>query len=117
MLRPVRSPRTADLVAAQLRRRIVGEMQDGETLPPESVLMERLDVARQTLREAYRALETEGLLTVRRGVQRWGDHGGVPRGNGAIRAVHDLAQTAKPEFGHARWGGGAHVRSCCLLGG
>jgi DNA-binding FadR family transcriptional regulator len=83
VLRPVRSPRTADLVAAQLRRRIVGEMQDGETLPPESVLMERFGVARQTLREAYRVLETEGLLTVRRGV-----HGGavVHRPDGTVAA-------------------------------
>ena len=83
VLRPVRSPRTADLVAAQLRRRIVGEMAEGQTLPPESVLMERFGVARQTLREAYRVLETEGLLTVRRGV-----HGGavVHRPNGTVAA-------------------------------
>lgn len=67
--RPVRAQRAADLVAAQLRRHIIGEMDDGETLPPESVLMERFTVARQTLREAFRVLETEGLLTVRRGVR------------------------------------------------
>jgi DNA-binding FadR family transcriptional regulator len=70
--RPVRAPRAADLVGAQLRRHIISEMSDGETLPPESVLMERFNVARQTLREAFRVLEAEGLLTVRRGV-----HGGA----------------------------------------
>jgi DNA-binding FadR family transcriptional regulator len=67
--RPVRAQRAADLVAAQLRRHIIGEMADGEALPPESVLMERFAVARQTLREAFRVLESEGLLTVRRGVR------------------------------------------------
>lgn len=67
-LRPVRTQRAADLVAAQLRRHIIGDLSDGETLPPESVLMERFNVARQTLREAFRVLEAEGLLTVRRGV-------------------------------------------------
>ncbi|HEX4247862.1 MAG TPA: FCD domain-containing protein [Pseudonocardia sp.] len=67
--RPVRAQRAADLVAAQLRRHIIGEMADGATLPPESILMERFTVARQTLREAFRVLEAEGLLTVRRGVR------------------------------------------------
>lgn len=67
-LRPVRAQRAGDLVAAQLRRHIISDLADGETLPPESVLMERFGVARQTLREAFRVLESEGLLTVRRGV-------------------------------------------------
>jgi DNA-binding FadR family transcriptional regulator len=67
-LRPVRAQRAGDLVAAQLRRHIISDLVDGETLPPESVLMERFGVARQTLREAFRVLESEGLLTVRRGV-------------------------------------------------
>jgi DNA-binding FadR family transcriptional regulator len=67
-LRPVRAQRAGDLVAAQLRRHIISDLADGETLPPESVLMERFNVARQTLREAFRVLESEGLLTVRRGV-------------------------------------------------
>lgn len=81
--RTVRTPRAADLVGAQLRRHIIGDMSDGETLPPESVLMERFGVARQTLREAFRVLEAEGLLTVRRGV-----HGGavVHRPDGAVAA-------------------------------
>src|SRR5260370_22390377 len=71
-LRPIRQVRAADLITTQLRRRIVREMKDGETLPPEAVLMERFGVARQTLRDALRILEGEGLLTIRRGV-----HGGA----------------------------------------
>lgn len=82
-LRPVRAQRAGDLVAAQLRRHIISDLADGETLPPESVLMERFGVARQTLREAFRVLESEGLLTVRRGVL-----GGavVHRPDGAVAA-------------------------------
>lgn len=68
-LKPVRSQRTADLVAAQIRRLIITEMADGETLPPESVLTAQFNVARQTLREAFRVLETQGLVTIRRGVR------------------------------------------------
>lgn len=71
-LRPIRQARAADQIVTQLRRRIIREMADGETLPPEAVLMERFNVARQTLRDALRILEGEGLLTIRRGV-----HGGA----------------------------------------
>ena len=63
-----RGPRAAALVAAYLRRQIVeGNIQDGDELPSEAVLMEQFDVSRPTLREALRVLESEGLLTVRRG--------------------------------------------------
>jgi len=64
----VRAPKTAELIAAQLRRRIVqGELKPGETLPSELLLMEQFGVSRPTLREAFRILETESLISVRRG--------------------------------------------------
>lgn len=64
----VRAPKTAELIAAQLRRRIVrGELTPGETLPSELLLMEQFGVSRPTLREAFRILETEALISVRRG--------------------------------------------------
>lgn len=66
----VRAPKTAELIAAQLRRRIVqGELKPGETLPPELQLMEQFGVSRPTLREAFRILETETLISVRRGAR------------------------------------------------
>ncbi|MCK9921275.1 GntR family transcriptional regulator, partial [Frankia sp. AgPm24] len=38
----VRVPKTAELVAAHLRRQIVrGELHEGDALPPEAVLMEQ----------------------------------------------------------------------------
>ncbi|MET7335425.1 FCD domain-containing protein [Nonomuraea sp. NPDC005650] len=64
----VRAPKTASLIAAQLRRRIVrGELKPGETLPAEVSLMEQFGVSRPTLREAFRILETENLIDIRRG--------------------------------------------------
>lgn len=58
----------AEIVAAQLRVRIVGgELQDGDVLPRESDLLEEFGVSRPSLREAVRILETEGLLRIRRG--------------------------------------------------
>jgi DNA-binding FadR family transcriptional regulator len=64
----VRAPKTAELIATHLRRQIVrGELTPGETLPPEVELMEQYGVSRPTLREAFRILETEALISVRRG--------------------------------------------------
>src|SRR5438445_51107 len=83
--RAVRVPKTAELVAAHLRRQIVrGELKEGDALPPETALMEQFSVSRPTLREAFRVLESEALITVRRG-----SHGGarvhVPNGDVAAR--------------------------------
>ncbi|CAJ63137.1 MULTISPECIES: FadR/GntR family transcriptional regulator [Frankia] len=81
----VRVPKTAELVAAHLRRQIVrGELHEGDALPPEAVLMEQFGVSRPTLREAFRVLESEALISVRRGA-----HGGArvhtPNGHVAAR--------------------------------
>lgn len=64
----IRIPKVADIVAETLRRKIVvGDYAPGQLLPPEAALMEAFDVARTTIRDALRVLETEGLLEVRRG--------------------------------------------------
>lgn len=69
----VRVPKTAELLAGHVRGRIVRrELREGDALPPESALMEEFSVSRPTLREAFRILESEGLITVRRGA-----HGGA----------------------------------------
>jgi DNA-binding FadR family transcriptional regulator len=66
----VRVPKTAELVASHIRRRIVlGELHQGDALPPEGALMEEFTISRPTLREAFRILESEGLITVRRGAR------------------------------------------------
>ncbi len=64
----MRVPKTAELVADSIRRRIIaGELGEGDTLPPEGQLMDRFGISRPTLREAFRILETERLIDVRRG--------------------------------------------------
>jgi GntR family transcriptional regulator, transcriptional repressor for pyruvate dehydrogenase complex len=66
----VRAPKTAELIASHLRGRIVrGELATGETLPSEAALLETFGVSRPTLREAFRILETESLINVRRGAR------------------------------------------------
>jgi DNA-binding FadR family transcriptional regulator len=67
---PLRVPKTAELVAHNLRKRIVrGELREGQSLPAEAALTEHFGISRPTLREAFRVLETEQLITVRRGAR------------------------------------------------
>jgi DNA-binding FadR family transcriptional regulator len=66
----VRVPKAGEMVATQLRRQIVlGELKEGEILPSESILMQRFGVSRPTLREAFRILESEQIIHVRRGAR------------------------------------------------
>ena len=60
--------RTAEIVADELRRQIIdGELADGDLLPRQELLVEQFNVSLVSLREALRILETEGLVSVRRG--------------------------------------------------
>ncbi|MFC1414942.1 FadR/GntR family transcriptional regulator [Streptacidiphilus sp. N1-12] len=64
---PRREP-LADQVIAQLRTQITsGEWPVGSRIPTEVELVEQLGVARNTVREAVRALAHNGLLDIRQG--------------------------------------------------
>ena len=64
----VGAPKAAEIVAGQLRRQIItGKLRHGEALPSEAELLSRLSVSRPTLRAAFRILESEHLVTMRRG--------------------------------------------------
>lgn len=77
----IRVPKTAELVAADLRRKIVrGDLAEGDALPSEAALMAEFAVSRPTLREAFRVLESESLISIRRGA-RGGARVQVPDGN------------------------------------
>ncbi|WP_327009270.1 GntR family transcriptional regulator [Dactylosporangium sp. NBC_01737] len=90
--RPVRTPKTAELIATDLRNRIVrAELRPGDALPSETLLMAQFGVSRPTLREAFRILETESLIAVRRGV-RGGAHVLAPDRAVASRYVGLLLQ-------------------------
>jgi len=85
MNQPVKVPKAASLVAGSLRRRIVlGDLAEGDALPNESELMRFYEVSRPTLREALRILETESLISVKRGAR-----------GGARVAVPDASVTAR----------------------
>jgi GntR family transcriptional repressor for pyruvate dehydrogenase complex len=84
----VRPQRVAELVAGRLRDRILrGELGDGDLLPKEDELREEFPVSKPSMREALRILETEGLVTVRRGNQG----GAVVHRPTAANAAYTLA--------------------------
>jgi len=57
-------------LASEFRNRIIrGELAPGDLLPPEGQLIANLGVSRPTLREATRILESENLISVRRGAK------------------------------------------------
>jgi DNA-binding FadR family transcriptional regulator len=67
----LKAPKIAELVAADIRRKIVsGQLAEDTSLPPESEMMQSYGIARPTLREALRVLESDQLLEVRRGSHR-----------------------------------------------
>ncbi len=60
--------KAAVVIANELRRKIIeGEIPVQGSLPAESLLIEEYGVSRPTLRAALRILESEELITVRRG--------------------------------------------------
>lgn len=64
----VRPTKMAELVATRIRRMIVREeLKEGDWLPTEIDLMDRFGVSRPTLREAFRLLEADSLIRIRRG--------------------------------------------------
>ncbi|WP_410612312.1 FadR/GntR family transcriptional regulator [Amycolatopsis sp. lyj-109] len=91
----VRVPKAGEMIAADLRRQIVlGELAKDDVLPSETALMERYGVSRPTLREAFRILESEQLINIRRGA-RGGARVLVPDSRVAARYAGLLLQYRK----------------------
>ena len=67
---PLRPAKLAEMVAGVLRQRILdGELPDGAELPKQEDLLAEFGISQPPLREALRILESERLITVRRGNQ------------------------------------------------
>ena len=64
----IRQPRVAEIVAARLREDILsGRIKQGDVLPSQESLFSEFGVSPPALREAIHILETDGLISVRRG--------------------------------------------------
>lgn len=100
---PLTSPRRsalADQVIAQLRAQITsGEWPVGSRSRPSRLLVEQLGVARNTVREAVRALAHNGLLDIRQGSGTY------------VVATSELAGVMNRRFAAAEPGHVAELRS------
>jgi GntR family transcriptional regulator, transcriptional repressor for pyruvate dehydrogenase complex len=88
---PLRRERVSETVAQQLRKAIFsGRIQPGHKLPPERELAAQFETSRVALREALRALEQDGMISIKRGS---GGGAFVADGDGALRALADSLNT------------------------
>ncbi|MGE0215630.1 FadR/GntR family transcriptional regulator [Mycolicibacterium sp.] len=64
----IRQPRVAELVASRLRGDILaGRLKEGDVLPSQEALFAEFGVSPPAVREAIHILESDGLVSVRRG--------------------------------------------------
>lgn len=88
----IASPTAGQLVADSIRRKIIlGEFRDGDFLPNEAQLLAQYEVSRPVLREAIRILQSEALLTIRRG-SKGGARVNAPRPEPVARQAGGLLQ-------------------------
>lgn len=67
-LTPMQVPKASDVLADDLRERILrGDFPEGTALPPERELVVQTRMSRTTVREALRILEVQGLVKIRTG--------------------------------------------------
>ena len=67
-LSPLDVPKASDVLANELRERILsGEYPEGTPLPPERGLVVQTRMSRTTVREALRILEVQGLIRIKAG--------------------------------------------------
>ncbi|MGN5376534.1 GntR family transcriptional regulator [Streptomyces sp. MUSC 14] len=96
---PVRRESLSNQVIARLRRQITsGTWPVGSRIPAETELVEQLGVARNTVREAVRALAHTGLLDIRHGSGSY------------VRATSELAGMMRIRFEKAHTDDVAEVR-------
>ncbi|HTI75051.1 MAG TPA: GntR family transcriptional regulator [Mycobacterium sp.] len=64
----IRQPRVAEIVASRLREDILsGRLKEGDVLPSQEILFSEFGVSPPAVREAIHILESDGLISVRRG--------------------------------------------------
>lgn len=99
--RPVRGGNAFEITVARLVQAIkLGLVREGERLPAERDLAERLRVSRVTLREAIRALREAGYLESRRG--RSGGTFVLPGASAGVRAATSMSATSAAGSGPTR---------------
>lgn len=90
-------PKLTEMVADDLRRSILEGMNEGDALPTEGQLAKHYGTSSPTIRQALRVLESEGLISIRRGphggpVVRYPTVEDITRNVGVYMQVHGVSQ-------------------------
>jgi len=68
MDKPLRGPALSEAIRTYIKNYIItNKLQAGDPLPPETQLMDELGVGRSSVREAVKALQSLGIVEIRRG--------------------------------------------------
>lgn len=100
LFQPVRTRRTFEAVASQIREQLArGELRPGDRLPAEKDLAEQFDVSRSAVREALRSLESAGVVDALTGL-----NGGFFIRNGKptslTQSVRDMVSLQQASIAH-----------------
>ncbi|PPR09657.1 MAG: HTH-type transcriptional regulator LutR [Alphaproteobacteria bacterium MarineAlpha11_Bin1] len=95
---PARTRRTFEVIGDQIREQVrSGAIKSGDKLPPERTLAEQFGTSRNAVREALRALEHAGLISLQKGA-----HGGafITDGNpeAVAQSIEDLLHLSGVEL-------------------
>ncbi|TCX48624.1 FadR/GntR family transcriptional regulator [Dehalobacter sp. 14DCB1] len=67
-IKPIKSRRTTEIILEQIKNFMIqGQLNPGDKLPTESILAEKFEVSRTSVREALSALSLTGILDIRQG--------------------------------------------------
>jgi len=90
IFKPIKTQRTFEEVSSKIKELIFdGTLKSGDKLPSEIELAKRLNVGRQTVREAIRILELSGFVMVKKGFG-----GGTIVKDTILKKITDLIQYA-----------------------
>src|SRR5205823_6237838 len=103
LIEPIRKTRVAEEIADRIRQLILdGTFPPGQPLPAERALAERFGVSRGSVRDAFRTLETIGLLVTRHGQGTFPQELDVERLVAPLTSVLSYRQDLQDELSDVR---------------
>jgi GntR family transcriptional regulator, transcriptional repressor for pyruvate dehydrogenase complex len=103
LIEPIKKTRVADEIADRIRQLILdGTFPPGQPLPAERALAERFGVSRGSVRDAFRTLETIGLLVTRHGQGTFPQELNVERLVAPLTSVLSYRQDLQDELSDVR---------------
>jgi GntR family transcriptional regulator, transcriptional repressor for pyruvate dehydrogenase complex len=96
----LRKPLLSQEVELAIKKAILGETyKAGEKLPSERELVEQFQVSRVTIREAFRNLQSSGLITIKRGVNA-GAYVAEPNSDPITQSFQNLIHMGRIDYSH-----------------